>query len=119
MELLHAALLVTDLQRSAHFYGDLLDLPLAPRPLEFPGLWYQVGAAQLHLMTATTVPGDRVNLHQWGRNRHLAFQVADLSALAQRLEAAGYPVQGSSSGRPAFFTADPDGHILEFSALAS
>jgi len=117
IQFLHAALLVTDLDRSAQFYGQVLGLPLADRPLDFPGLWYQVGPFQIHLMTTDTVPIDRVidriNDQKWGRNRHLAFAVADLEALRHRLTAAGYPTQASSSGRPALFTTDPDGHIIE------
>ena len=113
---LHAALVVTDLPRSAHFYGELLGLPLADRPLDFPGIWYQVGEMQLHLMTAEQVIPDRVNDQKWGRNRHLAFGVADLARLQQRLTAAGYGVQPSTSGRSALFVTDPDGHILELNA---
>lgn len=113
IQFLHAALLVTDLDRSAQFYGEVLALPLADRPLDFPGLWYQVGPFQIHLMTADSVPYDRINEQKWGRNRHLAFAVADLEALRHRLTTAGYPIQPSSSGRPALFTTDPDGHIIE------
>lgn len=113
IQFLHAALVVTDLDRSAQFYGEILGLPLADRPLDFPGLWYQVGPFQIHLMTTAQVPPDRVNDQKWGRNRHLAFAVADLHPLRDRLAAAGYPMQPSSSGRPALFTTDPDGHIIE------
>ena len=117
IQFLHAALVVTDLDRSAQFYGQVLGLSLADRPLDFPGLWYQVGAFQIHLMTAEQVPADRVNGQKWGRNRHLAFAVTDLEQLRDRLQAAGYPIQSSASGRPALFTADPDGHIIELNHM--
>ncbi|MFZ4666377.1 MAG: VOC family protein, partial [Prochlorotrichaceae cyanobacterium] len=47
---LHAALLVSDLHRSSQFYGTILGLSVVDRPLDFPGIWYQIGTIQLHLM---------------------------------------------------------------------
>ncbi|MFZ9737220.1 MAG: VOC family protein [Prochlorotrichaceae cyanobacterium] len=113
---LHAALVVTDLERSAWFYGTVLNLPPLDRPLSFPGLWFGVGTVQLHLMAQDQVVDDRLNLHKWGRNRHLAFAVDDLEACQAQLEQHGCPVQRSASGRSALFTQDPDGNIIELSS---
>lgn len=112
---LHAALLVSDLEQSAWFYGTVLELPLDQRPLKFPGLWYQIGDFQIHLIASTLILPDRVNAEKWGRNRHLAFAVKDLDTLKSRLMEYGCPVQMSASGRAALFTQDPDGNILELS----
>lgn len=110
---LHTALLVSDLNQAQHFYGDVLGLPQAPRSLKFPGLWYEVNGYQIHLMTAADYTPPLVNDEKWGRNPHLAFSVADVAAAKARLLAHGCPVQPSSSGRPALFTRDPDGNIIE------
>lgn len=116
MRVLHAALLVSDLARAEAFYGDALGLMRAPRSLDFPGTWYQIGEFQIHLIVGIVgAAGERApgNPHKWGRNAHLAFAVADLEAVRSRLEAGGYALQPSSSGRAAVFARDPDGNIIE------
>lgn len=109
---LHVALNVTDLDRADRFYGELLGLPRADRPLSFPGLWYQVGEFQIHLIqSAAVAPSGEAE--KWGRNPHLALAVDDLAGVKARLQAAGCPLQPSASGRPALFVRDPDGNIVE------
>ncbi len=115
--LLHAAILVRDLDASQYFYGTLLGLPLAERSLSFPGLWYQIGPQQLHLIQVDALKPDRLDEARWGRNRHIAFAVADLDAMQTRLQAAGVALQPSSSGRPALFATDPDGNIIELAQV--
>ena len=110
---LHTAILVTDLARSERFYSEVLGLSRVDRNLRSPGAWYQVGVAQIHLILAATYPDDRVDCERWGRNRHLALAVASLSAAKERLLDHGCPFQMSASGRPALFTEDPDGNIIE------
>lgn len=112
---LHVALLVSDLDRAVPFYQDLLGLAPAPRSLNFPGLWFQVGDFQIHLMQFDHWQAPCPRPNQWGRNPHVALQVDDLAALKTRLLANDYPVQMSSSGRAALFTQDPDGNIIEVS----
>lgn len=112
---LHAALLVSDLERAEHFYGTVLGLPKIERSLKFPGAWYQIGDLQLHLIVTATVPDDQVDAEKWGRNRHLAFAVADLDQAKNWLQEQGCPVQVSASGRAALFTQDPDGNVIELS----
>ncbi|KGF73958.1 glyoxalase [Neosynechococcus sphagnicola sy1] len=112
---LHAALLVSDLEQSTHFYGSILGLPQVDRALKFPGVWYQVGSFQIHLIAAATVPSDRINEDKWGRNRHIAFSVANVQAAQDCLLAHGCPIQTSASGRAALFTQDPDGNMIELS----
>jgi catechol 2,3-dioxygenase-like lactoylglutathione lyase family enzyme len=109
---LHASLLVSDLQAAKIFYEEILGFAPASRNLSFPGLWYQIGAVQIHLIVSEEIIHDRV-APKWGRNRHLAFAVHDLATLRTRLETSGYSVQASSSGRAALFVADPDGNLLE------
>lgn len=121
VQALHVAIAVTDLDRAATFYGEVLGLPLADRPLQFPGLWYQVGDFQIHLIQC---PGNerspitpQFDAQRWGRNPHVALAVPDVAAIVNRLEAAGHTVQRSASGRSAIFVRDPDGNVLEFSVL--
>ncbi len=111
---LHTAILVTDLERSEHFYGKVLGLSKIDRSLKYSGAWYQVGNYQIHLVVATTVPTENLN-EKWGRNPHIAFSVADLDAAKLELLNHHYRIQASASGRAALFTQDPDGNIIELS----
>lgn len=111
---LHTAILVTDLKRSEHFYSQVLGLSKIDRALKYPGVWYQVGNYQIHLIVASTVPTDQPH-EKWGRNPHIAFAVADLETAKQELLSHNYPMQASASGRPAIFTQDPDGNVIEIS----
>jgi glyoxylase I family protein len=113
IQLLHATLLVKDLAKAQQFYEGLLGLTPIERSLSFEGRWYQIGAVQLHLIVATQVIDDLIQPERWGRNRHLAFAIADLDAMKQTLETASCPYQLSSSGRAALFVRDPDGNLIE------
>lgn len=116
---LHAALLVSNLSWAEHFYGTVLGLSKIDRVLKFPGAWYQVGGFQIHLIATPTVPKDQVDTEKWGRNRHLAFAVADLEAAKAQLLSFNCPFQTSASGRAALFIQDPDGNTIELSELTS
>ncbi|MBE9028513.1 VOC family protein [filamentous cyanobacterium LEGE 11480] len=113
---LHTALNVTDLAKAEHFYSDILGLQKAERDLKFPGIWYQIGDYQLHLLVAPENPPSK-NQERWGRNRHLAFSVSDIAAVKQRLTAAGQNFQVSGSGRPAVFVRDPDDNVIELGEI--
>jgi glyoxylase I family protein len=114
---LHAALRISDLEQSDYFYGTLLGLARVERELKFPGIWYQIGTFQLHLIAEPKIINDGVDAEKWGRNRHLAFAVSDLEAMKTRFRATGYPFQSSASGRAALFVKDPDGNIIELNQL--
>ncbi|MBP0020445.1 MAG: VOC family protein [Cyanobacteria bacterium SBLK] len=114
---LHTALLVSDLDRAKHFYETILELSPAPRNLNFPGAWYQIGDYQIHLIANTDFVGGIANREKWGRNGHIAFDVDNLNELEQRLQAEHWPLQRSSSGRAAIFIQDPDGNVIEINQL--
>lgn len=116
-QLLHTSLAVSDLERSRHLFEAVLGLTPVERPFSFPGIWYQIGPQQLHLIQVDQVKSDMVNLEKWGRNRHVAFGVTNLDDLRSQLEAHDYPLQMSGSGRAALFTQDPDGNIIELTQL--
>lgn len=116
---LHAAILVSDLAKAEHFYGTVLGLTKINRELRFPGAWYQVGDVgdyQIHLLVCD-LPSDRCLPEKWGRDRHIAFAVDDLEAVKAKLQAHNCPLQTSASGRAALFVQDPDGNIIELSAM--
>ena len=118
-QILHIAFAVTELTRSQQFYEDVLGLTLVERPLNFPGVWYQIGRQQLHLIQVDRIIPDQVNAEKWGRNRHLAFGIADLGDIRQKLERHHIPIQLSASGRAALFIRDPDGNIIELTEITS
>ncbi len=115
MRSLHVAILVSDVDRAAAFYGDVLGLEAAPRSLNFPGIWYQIGDFQIHLIHHAGWQAPLPRSDKWGRNPHLALAVEDLDTMQAKLSAQGYAVQKSASGRAALFTQDPDGNIIELS----
>jgi catechol 2,3-dioxygenase-like lactoylglutathione lyase family enzyme len=112
---LHVAVNVTDLEKAEYFYSNVLGLQTAERILRFPGIWYQVGAFQVHLIAAPAVPANRVNTKKWGRNPHIAFSVSNLEEAKVKLLDYGAAIQISASGRAALFTEDPDGNLIELS----
>ena len=109
--LLHAALLVTDLDDAKRFYGGVLGLKEKPRPnFNFPGAWYDLGECELHLMV--TLEGLPPAERRPRRDYHISFQVEDLAAAKRALEEAGLPTRESSSGRGSIFVRDPDGNLI-------
>lgn len=115
---LHAALLVSDLEKAERFYGQVLGLQKVDRTLKFPGAWYEIDSFQIHLIVDTAVTSDVQNDEKWGRNRHLAFSIDNVTDAKEKLIAQGYPFQMSASGRPALFVQDPDGNIIELGEAA-
>ena len=115
---LHTAVLVSDLEKAAHFYGEVLGLPRCDRSLQYAGIWYQVGDYQLHILQDNATPSGIHNSEKLGRNRHVAFGVTDIQQTKDYLMAQGYTVQSSASGRPALFTHDPDGNVVELTEIA-
>jgi glyoxylase I family protein len=112
-QFLHAAIVVSDLEKSEQFYGTVLGLKKIDRVLKFPGAWYEVGAFQIHLIADAAPSSEIQNAEKWGRNRHLAFSVANLEEAKEALIQAGCEFQVSASGRAALFVKDPDGNIIE------
>ncbi|HBL12627.1 MAG TPA: glyoxalase [Cyanobacteria bacterium UBA11162] len=111
----HTAVLVSELQKAEHFYGTILGLSKIERSLKYPGVWYQVGTFQIHLIVDPTITPKLQNPEKWGRNPHIAFCVANLDEAKSQLLAHQCTIQMSASGRPALFTQDPDGNIIEIS----
>lgn len=114
--IVHAGVLVADLDAAAAFYRDVVGLEIIPdRPdLGYPGVWLAVGSQQLHLMALPNPDLVSGRPAHAGRDRHVAMAVTDLDGLRRRLEAASVAHTMSRSGRRALFCRDPDGNGLEF-----
>lgn len=114
---LHTAILVSDLSKAEHFYGEILGLSKVERSLKYQGIWYQLGSYQIHLIVEDNFKNQLFNNNKIGRNPHLALGVDDLELAQKRLESYGYSISLSASGRKALFTQDPDGNIIEIQEI--
>lgn len=118
----HVTLVVADLDRSAGFYVDLLGMQRVDRPtFGFPGLWFQAGNTQIHLILQNPksspaglpeAPPEAAA----GRVFHYAFEVADFQYAIERLKSAGIRIRGTGlrpDGCHQVWCYDPDGHVVE------
>lgn len=117
-KLLHAALLVKDLESARQFYGGVLGLKEKPRyDFDFAGAWYDLGYCELHLMvTPESLPAVESRPR---RDHHIALEVDDLEDAKRALEIAGLSYRASSSGRASIFVRDPDGNLIELQEVKS
>ena len=115
----HVSFAVRDLARSLEFYRGVLGLELAPRPdLGIPGAWLQAGDAQVHLIE---VPGDfDAGTPPAALNPaagHAAFGIDDYETALAKLRSHDLDVLalGATSGQ--MWVRDPDGNIIELTAV--
>jgi glyoxylase I family protein len=117
---LHVAVMVSNLNRSIEFYSNMLGLTKVDRDLKYPGIWYQIGDLQIHLIEDLNYqPNVTIDLVKSTRNPHIALGVRDLEVAKQQLLAANCVVKMSNSGRAALFTQDPDGNAIELTLVAA
>jgi glyoxylase I family protein len=117
---LHVAVMVSNLTRSIEFYSNILGLTKVDRDLNYPGIWYQLGDLQIHLIEDLDYqPNFAIDLIKSTRNPHIALGVRDLEVAKQQLLAANCVVKMSNSGRAALFTQDPDGNAIELTLIAT
>jgi len=114
----HIALYVTDMDRSAAFYGQLLGLEPIPEPFhDGLHLWFRIGpGTALHIIgLAPDVPPHHIT-------HHMAFRTASLDTLMPRLDAAGVLYRNFTGdarinirpdGIRQIFMQDPDGYWIE------
>ena len=125
----HASLPVSDVERSARFYKEVLGLQeIARPPFDFPGAWFQVGPNQLHLIVGahSTFRGEKgVD----SRDIHFAVRVRSFSAALEFLQAKGYSTdvppddpmhmkvsEHATAGFPQIYILDPDRNVVEINA---
>ena len=117
---LHVAVIVSNLARSIEFYTHILGLTQVDRDLNYPGVWYQIGEVQIHLIEDINHESNNdIDLTKSTRNPHIALGISDITAAKDQLLAADCVVKMSNSGRAALFTQDPDGNIIELTSIAT
>jgi glyoxylase I family protein len=114
----HTSFAVKDLERSRFFYEEILGLTPKPRPdLGIPGIWYQAGACEVHLIQ--TFPGVDLGTPPPEINpmaRHEAFAIADYDQALAILQSHGLEVLETSAVQGQMWVRDPDGNIIELIA---
>ena len=93
------------------FYGSVLGLEELPKPAgtRKSGVWYRIGAAQLHLSIEDGADGLL-------SARHVCFAVSDLDETQRQLQNAGVeiiPDDRPMPGAPRFYVRDPGGNQIE------
>ena len=113
----HAAITVPTerLEEARRFYSGLLGLEEAARPeaeLGRPGIWYSLGATELHIQCRDGGPPADSDYHP-------ALIADGLAELRARLDGAGVRTADAPMlmGRERFFARDPFGNRLEFMSL--
>lgn len=118
----HVTIVVKDLERSRQFYVGVLGMEDVPRPgFGFPGLWFQAGPSQIHLVEESAASGRAGPAGPTGtsvsRGHHFAFEVADALATVQALADRGIELAAGPKQRPdgptQIYVFDPDGHLVE------
>ena len=125
----HVAVISADLEASRHFYQDILGMEPTTRPdFPFPGLWFQAGNTQIHVILQSEESGPGGPSNPGGtltaRGHHMAFALDDCSKAVEQLHSAGIPIAAGPQSRPDGFQQvyirDPDGYLVElFSAPPS
>ena len=117
-ELGHVVLKVRDLERSAHFYRDVLGLREVAR-IEDHMAFFSVGEKHHDLAILALGPGARPPDPSAVGLYHVAFKVGDrleeLRAAQARVEEHGVPILGASDHMvtQSLYVADPDGNMVE------
>lgn len=117
----HVGLLCENLERSLHFYQNILGLEInEARPhdkLPYRGAWLWVGSEMIHLMELPNPDPLTGRPQHGGRDRHTCIAIRDVSKLKAIFDENGIPYTLSKSGRPAIFARDPDSNALEFTQV--
>jgi catechol 2,3-dioxygenase-like lactoylglutathione lyase family enzyme len=117
---------VSDLERAAYFYRDVLGMPEVTRfSAERPAIWVKAApGTYLGLWTAQAGgPGVGIHGSRGGAHVHLAFLIPQdqLQGIENRLLAAGFSPDGRVEFQPeqhSLFVHDPDGNVIEFADWA-
>lgn len=105
----HVSVIITDVQKSRHFYRDLLGLKEIPKPrtFDFVALWFDLGNMQIHLLQKEKA--DSIS------PRHFALRVHDVQAARAYFRERGVATHETTliPGADRFFLHDPDGNRIE------
>ncbi|MBY6035109.1 VOC family protein [Fictibacillus nanhaiensis] len=117
----HVSLLVTDLEKSSDFYEGILGFKQnKKRPqFDFPGVWYDIGNTQLHLIVHPKGKARRNTTDIDSRDGHFAVRVEDMKELLKTLDHHGITYVNKPVNKTDWhqvFISDPDGNLIEFNA---
>ncbi|KPB03853.1 VOC family protein [Bacillus sp. CHD6a] len=117
-DLHHVSLAVNDIVEAKVFYGTLLGFSELKRPdFDFPGAWYEVGNAQLHLIENKQAETLRQEKNIDSRDGHFAIRVEDYKQTVEFLQSKGIKIvqkPQSKSGFAQIFCMDPSHNLIEF-----
>lgn len=107
----HCSVLITDVERSRHFYGEILGLKekeiAPPKTFDFVVVWYDLGNQHIHLLLKPEPDTESP--------RHFALRVDDVNAAREWFQSHGISTEETvkipSADR--FFIQDPDGNRIE------
>ena len=121
----HVTFVVGDLEVSRAFYEGALGMQSVARPaFNFPGLWFQAGSTQIHLILEHRESGPSGAARAEGvaisRTHHIAFEVEEAAPAIERLNELGIAIVSGPKFRPdgptQFYVLDPDGNLIELFA---
>ena len=109
----HVALQVSNVERSADFYANVLDLEEIRIPVfDYPVRWFSLGEnRELHLI-GRKEEGASTGI----RGNHFALEVTDILQAEKHLQESGVvyqPIKLRPDGVRQLFFTDPDGHFIE------
>jgi glyoxylase I family protein len=115
----HVSLLVTNLKEALYFYEGILGFKQnKKRPqFDFPGVWYDIGETQLHLIVNPKGKGRRDTTVIDSRDAHFAIRVNDMEKLLSTLDHHGVPYKNKEVNKTEWhqvYVSDPDGNLIEF-----
>jgi catechol 2,3-dioxygenase-like lactoylglutathione lyase family enzyme len=109
MQLDHVSVVITDVERSRHFYRDVLGLKEIhkPRTFDFVVLWFDLGNQHVHLLLQ-----DQADTRS---PRHFALRVTDAGQARTYFREHGVPTYETTPipGADRFFVSDPDSNRIE------
>jgi len=113
--ILHHSVIIADIDKSRHFYADILGLEedLERPEMSFDGLWFKVGEQAIHCLCLDNPDPVEDRPEHGGRDRHVCLMGTNINDLADRLERHYIDYTRSRSGRKAIFFHDPDGNAIE------
>ncbi|HEX2137975.1 MAG TPA: VOC family protein [Microvirga sp.] len=123
IRVLETVLYVSDLERAAAFYSDVLGLPCIHADKRMRA--YDVGGSGVLLLfpeggslQPIETPGGSIPPHDGQGPMHVAFSIAEdeLELWQRHLAAAGVSIEGRTQwprGGISVYFRDPDGHLLE------
>lgn len=117
----HVSVPVTDLPRARRFYEEVLGLEVSDERPAFPfdGVWFRIGADQLHLIVHPKAETRRSTTDIDTMDGHFALRVRDIRQVLRRLDEHGWKYEyrpESITGWHQVFVTDPDGNVIEINA---